>query len=325
MIRLRENLKYFQIPGYPDYGIDEDGTVYSSITTKELSGSINPAGYCHYRLRNDKGDTMTIGRHRLMCLTFKPIANPEEKYVNHKNGIKGDDFLDNLEWATPQQNCHHAGLNKLSSKCKPVLVRDASTGEVDFYPSLKEAGVCLDMSYEAIKYRVQFSEGTIWPEQKQYSLVLEKPKWTENTKTMTPGNTKKICVKKVLTGEIFEFSKINEAASFFDIVPTYISEWLKKGHQLTTTKLLQFKLGDEDWRTFEDPYEDYERCTSQRVVIVKNMDIGKETIFLTAKDAYETLEINKTTLFYRCKTKGERIFDNCTYCFYSDRKNTGRL
>lgn len=70
-------------------------------------------GYsCVGLYKDSKPKTITV--HRLVAIAFLP--NPYSKpCVNHKNGVKTDNFLDNLEWCTHKENNDHAvltGLNK---------------------------------------------------------------------------------------------------------------------------------------------------------------------------------------------------------------------
>lgn len=58
--------------------------------------------------------------HRLVASAF--IPNPSNRpHINHKNGIKSDNSLDNMEWATAAENIKHAcqtGLNPPNSGAK---------------------------------------------------------------------------------------------------------------------------------------------------------------------------------------------------------------
>lgn len=63
-------------------------------------------GYPYVGLSND-GTQVKIAVHRLVALAF--IPNPEQKdRVNHRDGIKTNNMVWNLEWSTARENTDHA-------------------------------------------------------------------------------------------------------------------------------------------------------------------------------------------------------------------------
>lgn len=88
------------------YQIDNNGTVYNTQTQKELIGSIYNTGYKMVRLTVN-GKSKGYAVHRLVAQTF--LDNSENlPVVNHKDGDKTNNKVENLEWVTQSQNRRHA-------------------------------------------------------------------------------------------------------------------------------------------------------------------------------------------------------------------------
>ena len=89
------------------YLISKEGQIYSLKTNKVLSGYKTKPGYVVYYLNNKVHKL-----HRLLALQF--IENIDNKpFINHINGIKNDNKLENLEWVTAKENTIHAWQNNL--------------------------------------------------------------------------------------------------------------------------------------------------------------------------------------------------------------------
>jgi hypothetical protein len=93
--------------------IRANGNIYN-ISEKFLNMGLNKDGYARVALsKNSKQTFMFI--HRLVATYF--IPNPDSKLeVNHKNGIKSDNSIQNLEWVSPSENVQHGyniGLSKI--------------------------------------------------------------------------------------------------------------------------------------------------------------------------------------------------------------------
>ena len=116
------------IDGYEGvYQISDLGRVKSLARTnsigkrlkeKILKGHVNKKGYCVASLHNASG-IRTVKIHRIVASSF--LKNPESKRtVNHIDGCKENNKLDNLEWATHQENIDHAIEMRLMPNGNPV-------------------------------------------------------------------------------------------------------------------------------------------------------------------------------------------------------------
>lgn len=96
-----------EIKDYEHYLINENGDVVNTKTGIKLKRRIViKTGYRSYQL-NKKGKGKSFLVHRLLALAF--LLNPENKpCINHKNGIRHDNRLENLEWCTQSENIKHS-------------------------------------------------------------------------------------------------------------------------------------------------------------------------------------------------------------------------
>ena len=105
----------YPIKGYEGrYSITKTGKVFSH-TRKQ--------GFLKSYARKNKYEIVTISGksysvHRLVMLTFMPIPF-DDAQVNHINGIKTDNRVENLEWVSAKDNTNHAIDNGLRDRLPP--------------------------------------------------------------------------------------------------------------------------------------------------------------------------------------------------------------
>ncbi len=142
---------------------------YRDYQSKILNPSNDKDGYLRTCLtKNKKRKSVFI--HRLVAQSF--IPNPENKHcVNHINGIKTDNRVENLEWVTHSENNKHAIKLGLSGQ---------APGELHHMSKLKKQDVIEIREIYSKKIKTQKELGVIYGvSQTQIGRIVNNKRWNK--------------------------------------------------------------------------------------------------------------------------------------------------
>ena len=140
-------LKYHKLKFNPKYIISNKGFVISLVREFHLLNiRRDKNGYTHYYIRDlSTGKRKDFKGHRLVAEYF--IDNPNNyPIVNHIDGNKANNHIENLEWCTHSQNNIHAYKNGLNKSKK----RQCTINGIN-YESITEAANQLGVSRATIQ------------------------------------------------------------------------------------------------------------------------------------------------------------------------------
>lgn len=129
-----------------EYKVDSNGFIISKRDNKPMKPSLSPNGYLTTTVMIN-GKRKTIPIHSAIAKSFLGDKIVDGFVINHKDGNKQNNHLDNLEWVTPKENMQHAVnvINTIKSgKDSPLSKRiigiDKNTNETKYvFDSLSKA------------------------------------------------------------------------------------------------------------------------------------------------------------------------------------------
>lgn len=238
---------FFHIPGFPGFAIKETGEVWNFrsqtlmtwYVTKPCPVKKRLGGYRYSNIVGFSGSPKSSYRHRLLCLTFHGYGHDvDELVVNHKDGDKTNDDLENLELVTHKDNNDHArktGLASGSQREVEVCYRDGRPSKV--YSSVREAIRDNGGRFNNFINGKIIGEDRKWPRHDIAFRYLDGPDWPDGSwdEAFNHYSTGfRARGTNVETGQVVEFTGINRGESLTGVYKNTIYYHLKKGSKRPT-------------------------------------------------------------------------------------------
>lgn len=160
-----------------NYEISDRGIVRRKNNKNVLKGCIT-SGYRSVKLTFDNSKQQRFYVHRLVALHFIPNNDKKKTLVNHINGNKLDNRVENLEWVSPRENNLHyyqkiqkekKEREKNNNKAIPIIQYDLSGTEIARFDSMNKAkqatGISLVQIARCVHGEIKQASGYIFKQQ----------------------------------------------------------------------------------------------------------------------------------------------------------------
>lgn len=248
------------------YGVKETGYFPVSRTGEILHNGVRTKGGSadyHYVYIDGKRTPV----HRLVALTFIPDSRDVNKLdVNHIDGNKFNNSVNNLEWTTRRENNLHAVKYGLNIQASNILVKNLYTGDVKFFYSIQQAASWFQCAGGAVHNylkNMRFKK----PFRGNWSIIFDGESW--------PSFTQK------------QISIFGHGVKDTDVI---ISLSLKDDKHVITPNLKAAKIVFGDDLILDKPYKDFIHCYLK--------DIGMFTediheVLISADKRYDLIGFNR--------------------------------
>ena len=127
-----DGVKFYKHPVFDNYLASKNGDIFSLKSKKILSKKRNNGnGYLIFCLCSEKLEKKNYYQHRFVYEVFNGMI-PKIMEVDHRNGLRNDNRINNLQILTHKQNTE-------KSNNKPIISTCINTGKEKIFNSIKEA------------------------------------------------------------------------------------------------------------------------------------------------------------------------------------------
>lgn len=312
------NLVFVTIPGFSKYQINREGIllIVNSFkekvwsTTKDNEKTGRRGGYKYCQCVDDNGNTRILYQHRILAELFLLVPeNSKGLTVNHKDGNKSNNSLDNLEWCTYGENNQHAWDTGLRiQETKKVLVKNLINGEITKFRSKRECARHFGdegAHYFTMRTRT-IGDGKLWPDLLEFKMNDDTP-WPK-TKIegvdLIPKYQNGLVARNVFTGEVFTFSDAKKGEEMLGVPGRIILDHARYNKRLPYNGFnFRYLAFSKNFPEFSDKHMQCFKAQSSRVsngisggIDMTDMVTGEETFFPSLKHCCDGVGIEKAHL-----------------------------
>lgn len=313
------------IDEYSGYIVFNDGRVFSMRRDTYLKPVTNHRGYQRLGLYLDNGKRKIIYLHILVAKAFLPPIEGKTK-VNHKDRIKSNNHVDNLEWVTTGENNQHAHVTGTKPYTRAVEQYSKDGKYIQTFSSVKEAAKQLNVGSRVIplacsgknktcrgyvlKYAVE-KEIRVDDPDEDWKPIPRHPKYEVSTKGRVYSTKFKHIMKLAPDGNYLAIRLMDGnyqvhtlvAKAFLGLPPSDI-KFPRVNHKDGNGK--NNYLSNLEWLTSsENSLHAYKMGLnkSMRMVRRTNLDGSDVKIFNSIREAAKETEVAPSGIVYNCRGK----------------------